>query len=147
VNPAGAQIDDLLPHRGRLKLVDEILEVNERSAVTRSTVSDRWPFFKRDRVHSLVCIELVAQTAGITNSWKGFEKHGPKFVNRGWLVGIKSAVFYVDALELDKRIITRSRNAFEYEGFREILGTVEDEAQIFAEVRLQLLQSGGDTPA
>ena len=133
--------EDLLPHRDRMKLVDKIIEMDEKRASTLATVSERWPFFKDAAVHSLVCIELVAQTAGISNCWSGIKKHGDHFVNRGWLVGIKEAVFHLDSIPLDARITTRTENRFEFEGYIEILGTVEIEAKVAAEIRLQLMQS------
>lgn len=134
-------VDDLIPHRDRMKLVDEIIEVNENRAVTSATVTDQWPFFKDKTVHSLVCIELVAQTAGISNCWDGIKKHGEHFVNRGWLVGIKSAVFYIDSIPLNTPIITRADNQFEFKGYREIQGTIEIDSKVVAEIRLQLMQS------
>ena len=137
----GITPEDLLPHRDRMKLVDGIIEVNEKKAVTFATVTNQWPFLKDETVQSLVCIELVAQTAGISNCWDGIKKHGEHFVNRGWLVGIKSAVFHMDAIPLNTRITTRSENQFEFKGYREILGTVEIASKVIAEVRLQLMQS------
>ena len=61
--------EDFLPHRDRMRLIDEIIDVNEKSAVTQATVTDQWPFFSGESVNSLVLIELVAQTAGISNCW------------------------------------------------------------------------------
>ena len=92
---AEIQAEDLLPHRGRMKLVDEIITVNSEMAVTRTRVTDQWPFFDGKAVNSLVLIELVAQTAGISNSWGGKKKHGENFVTKGWLVGIKESRFYI----------------------------------------------------
>ena len=138
---AGITPEDLLPHRDRMKLVDEIIEVNEKRAVTFATVTDQWPLLKDETVHALVCIELVAQTAGISNCWNGIKKHGEHFVNRGWIVGIKKAVFYIDSIPLNTRITTRTENQFDFEGYIEILGTVEIASKVIAEVRLQLMQS------
>jgi len=138
---AGITVEALLPHRDRMKLVDEIIEVNEKRAVTLSTVTREWPLFKDETVHSLTCIELVAQTAGISNCWDGIKKHGEHFINRGWIVGIKEAVFYIETIPLDTRVTTRSENQFEFKGYREIRGTVEIASRLIAEVRLQLMQS------
>ena len=137
----GLTAEDLLPHRDRMKLVDEIVEVDEKRAITWATVTRQWPFFKDNTVHSLVCIELVAQTAGISNCWDGINKHGEHFVNRGWLVGIKEALFYLDSIPLGARITTRSENRFDFEGYIEIWGSVEIASKVIAEVRLQLMQS------
>ncbi len=141
---AEIQAEDLLPHRGRMKLVDEIITVNSEMAVTRTRVTDQWPFFDGKAVNSLVLIELVAQTAGISNSWGGKKKHGENFVTKGWLVGIKESRFYIDTVPLDTRIITRCVNQFEYDSYRVIRGTVEIKKRIVAEVELQLVQSDED---
>lgn len=138
---AGITPEDLLPHRDRMKLVDDIVEVNEKRAVTFATVTHQWPLLKGETVHALVCIELVAQTAGISNCWDGIKKHGKHFVNKGWLVGIKKAVFHIDSIPIDTRITTRTENQFDFEGYIEILGTVEIASTVIAEVRLQLMQS------
>ncbi len=144
MEPAEIQAEDLLPHRGRMKLVDEIITVNSEMAVTRTRVTDQWPFFDGKAVNSLVLIELVAQTAGISNSWGGKKKHGENFVTKGWLVGIKESRFYIDTVPLDTRITTRCVNQFEYDSYRVIRGTVEIEKRIVAEVELQLVQSDQD---
>jgi len=141
MNRADILAEDLLPHRGRMKLVDEIIEVDEEKAVTRATVTDQWPFFDGKAVNSLVLIELVAQTAGISNSLGGIKKHGKNFKKRGWLVGIKQSRFYIDTISLGTQIITRSENQFEFENYREILGTAKIESKIAGEVRLQLIQA------
>jgi len=144
MNPARLSVEDLLPHRDRMRLVDEIVEVDIKKAVTRSRVNAQWPLFDGRAVHALVLIELVAQTAGINNSWGGKIKHGEDYVARGWLVGIKDARFYIDAVPLDTCLTTRSVNQFELEGYRVVQGTVDMDGKRVAEVELQLIQSNGD---
>jgi predicted hotdog family 3-hydroxylacyl-ACP dehydratase len=136
--------EDFLPHRDRMRLIDEIIEADEKSAVTQATVTDQWPFFNGQSVHSLVLIELVAQTAGISNCREGIRKHGDGFVTKGWLVGIKQSHFHIQAIPLNTLITTRTENQFIFENFIEILGTVEIGSKIAAEIWLQLIQS--ETP-
>ena len=133
--------EDFLPHRDRMRLIDEIIDVNEKSAVTQATVTDQWPFFSGKSVNSLVLIELVAQTAGISNCWEGIRKHGEQFVTKGWLVGIKRSHFHIHAIPLNTLITTKTENQFIFENFIEILGTVEIKSKIVAEIWLQLVQS------
>ena len=141
MNRADINIEDLLPHRDRMLLIDEILEVDHNMAVTCATVTDRWPFFNGKGVDPLVLIEVVAQTAGINNGWVRIQKHGKDSEKRGWLVGIKQSRFFVDTLALNDRIITRAENQFEYEGYRQILGTASIGSQIVGEVALQVIQT------
>jgi predicted hotdog family 3-hydroxylacyl-ACP dehydratase len=134
-------IEDLLPHRDRMLLIDEILEVDDKAAVTRATVTDQWPFFDGKAVDSLILIELVAQTAGINNSWVRIKKRGQDSEKKGWLVGIKQSSFFVDAISLNQRIITRTENQFAYESYRHITGIARIDCGIVGEVTLQLFQT------
>ena len=85
MNRSDISIEDLLPHRDRMLLIDEILEVNHNMAVTSATVTERWPFFNGSGVAALVLIEVVAQTAGVNNGWVRIQKHGKDSEKRdGW---------------------------------------------------------------
>jgi predicted hotdog family 3-hydroxylacyl-ACP dehydratase len=134
-------IEDLLPHRDRMLLIDEILEVDHNRAVTCATVTDRWPFFNGSGVDPLVLIEVVAQTAGINNGWVRIQKHGKDSEKKGWLVGIKQSQFYVDTLAINDRIITIAENKFEYEGYRQIVGIAKIGSQVIGKVALQVIQT------
>jgi predicted hotdog family 3-hydroxylacyl-ACP dehydratase len=135
------KIEDLLPHRDRMLLIDEILEVDHNMAVTCATVTDCWPFFNGNGVDPLVLIEVVAQTAGINNGWVRIQKHGKDSEKKGWLVGIKQSRFFVDMLTLNDRIITHVENQFEYEGYRQILGTARIGSEVVGEVALQVIRT------
>jgi predicted hotdog family 3-hydroxylacyl-ACP dehydratase len=141
MNRFDVKIEDLLPHRDRMLLIDEILEVDDKMAVTSTTVTDRWPFFNGNGVDPLVLIEVVAQTAGISNGWFRIKKRGKDSEKKGWLVGIKQARFFVDTLALNDRIQTRTENQFEYEGYRQIMGTAKIGSEVVGEVALQVIQA------
>ena len=141
MDPFDIKIEDLLPHRDRMLLIDEILEVDHHMAVTRATVTDRWPFFNGNSVDPLVLIEVVAQTAGINNGWVRIQTHGQDSEKKGWLVGIKQSRFFVDAVSLNDLIITKAENQFEYENYRHIAGVASIDSKIIGEVTLQLIQT------
>ncbi len=141
MNPADIRIEDLLPQRGRMLLIDEIIQVDEEKAVTGATVTDQWPFFDANSVNPLVLIELVAQTAGVTNGWFRIKQRGKDSEKKGWLVGIKQSRFFVDAISLNQRIITRAENQFAYESYRHIAGSARIGSEIVGEVTLQLIQT------
>jgi predicted hotdog family 3-hydroxylacyl-ACP dehydratase len=54
-------IEDLIPHRNSMKLIDEILEIDDDRCITTATVSSSWPLFRDGYVHPIVLIELAAQ--------------------------------------------------------------------------------------
>ena len=135
------KLESLLPHRNQMLLVDEVLDVNDNMAVTSATVSEDWPLFDGRAVDALILIEVVAQTAGVNNGWVRIKKHGPDSEKKGWLVGIKQSRFFVDAMALNDRIITRTENQFEFEGYRQIFGTARVGSDIVGEVALQVIQT------
>jgi len=134
-------IEDLLPHRGRMLLIDEIIEVDDKKAVTGATVTELWPLFDGKAVSSLILIELVAQTAGIVNGWARIKKKGIDSEKEGWLVGIKQSRFFFDAVSLNSRIITCAENQFEYESYRGVMGISKVGSNIMSEIQLQLIQT------
>ena len=105
MNRFDLKIEDLLPHRDRMLLIDEILDVDDNKAVTSATVTDRWPFFNGTDVNSLILIEVVAQTAGINNGWVRIQKHGKDSEKKGWLVGIKQSHSPIEASGRQQRVI------------------------------------------
>mgnify|MGYP001038383805 CR=1 FL=1 len=141
MNPKDMRPENILPHRGRMLLIDEILELDDDGAATRSVVTEKWPFFNGRDVNAIVLIELVAQTAGIHNGWIREKLHGPSADKKGWIVGIRQARLAVNAVPLGTRLIARTKNQMEFEGFRDIAGTVEMGTLIVAEIAIQLLRS------
>jgi predicted hotdog family 3-hydroxylacyl-ACP dehydratase len=136
-------IEDLLPHRGRMLLIDEIVTLELEAAVSRSRVTERWPLFDGTGVPALMVIELVAQTSGLGNGYNRMLVQGEDSEKKGFLVGIKTARFHIGHLPLGADIITEARNRFKFEGFREIEGVSRIGEEIVGEVTLQVVQAGG----
>jgi len=141
INPDSLTIAELLPHRGRLQLVDEILQLDDAVAVTAATAATDWPLFDGRGISPLVLVELVAQTAGIKNGRDRIRTQGPDADRRGWLVGIKRARFTVDALFPGDRIITRAWNAYQIENYFNIEGEATRDAVVIGRVSLQAIQA------
>ena len=143
-------IEDLLPHRDGMLLIDEIIEVDGHRAITRAVVAKGWPLLANDAADSIIVVELVAQTAGICNGWINRRKHGDGFSRRGWLVGVKKASFYQEVIPLHTTVITTARNGYKFENFQEVSGTARTHSQTIAQITLQLFQPeahAGQTPA
>jgi predicted hotdog family 3-hydroxylacyl-ACP dehydratase len=146
MEPGDILIDDLLPHRGKMMLLDEIMEISEKMAVAASVVTSQWPLCDGKTVSPIVLIELIAQTAGLSNGLERIRKHGTDSEKKGWLVGIKKSRFFIDAIPLQTRIITRAENRFKFDSFREIVGTAEIGRNIVCETSLQVFQSDSNGP-
>ena len=134
-------IEALLPHRGRMLLLGEILQADKALAISRQTVSDQWPLCDGSGVNPIVLIELVAQTAGISNGLDRVATHGAGADRKGWLVGIKKASLDVDRLPLGAEIVVRAKNHFVFDNFREIGGTAHMGERQIAEVVLQVVRA------
>ena len=138
-------IENLIPHRERLKLIDTIVSVDQEHAVTRATVKENWPLLSGDGVSSIVLVELAAQTAGVCIGWnEKMKTDGPQGEASGWLVGIKKAHFYVDKIPLNTCITIRSENRLVVENYKEIAATARIGKLLVAEIILQILLAAPD---
>jgi predicted hotdog family 3-hydroxylacyl-ACP dehydratase len=135
-------IEDLIPHRDRMKLVGEILHIDDQTARTSSVVGGHWPLDGTGLLSPLILVELVAQTSGVHEGWKARRegKPGPS----GWLVGIKKADFYTDAIGPETVLITTVRTLYALESYAVFTGTVETASNILAQVELQVFRSEED---
>ena len=132
-------IESLIPHRGRMKFIDEIIEVDENSAITESIVTDQWPLIQNNDVNPLVLIELVAQTSAVSIGWKESKDGRNSIGGRGWLVGIKTANLFIDRIPLNTRIRTRAEINFDLDGYTQIHGTSKIGPNLIGDIVLQVL--------
>jgi len=133
-------IEDLLPHRGTMLLIDDILEMDEHHALTASLIKASFPLMDNGGVQPLLLVELAAQTAGVCNGLSRIKDHGEDSSKMGWLVGIKRAHFYVECIPLGKTVLTRSENSHVYDKLREVSAVLHMDETLIGEVTLQLFQ-------
>lgn len=141
MNSKKIPIEDLLPHRNRMLLIEHILEVDESATVSSAVVSNNWPLVCAGAASPIVMVELAAQTAGVNNSINRLRTRGKEDGTMGWIAGVKSVVFHMDSLAVGATLITRTQNSFAFEDFREVTGTVTLNNTIAAEVTLQLVSA------
>lgn len=139
--PEGLTIEDLLPHRGGMLLVGEVVTLSLEKTVTRSMVAPHWPLTDPHGVRPLILVELAAQTAGINNGWRNRVDKGVAANQGGWIVGVKTARFSIDRLPLDAEIFVTSENRFAFDGFREVDAVATVDGLPAAEITLQLMQA------
>jgi predicted hotdog family 3-hydroxylacyl-ACP dehydratase len=82
-------IEQLIPHRLPMRLVESIARVEDESIETVSTVRDTWPTARDGHVRALMLVELIAQTAAVLQGWN--ERREGKTAIGGLLVGIPNA--------------------------------------------------------
>lgn len=133
--------EDLLPHKGNMLLIDDVVEISEEAAVSRSCVTEQWPLVTGQAANLLLIVELVAQTSGLCNGFALINRKGKDVSKKGWVVGIKRAQFYVDEIPVGANIETRAVNCFKFESFVEIEGDVRIGDDILGEVVLQVMKA------
>ena len=132
------RIEDLIPHRDRMKLIDDILEVNEEMARTSSVVTEAWPIDEASLLDPVILVELVAQTSGVHEGWKAHREG--KGGTKGWLVGIKKADFFTDAIPLGTVLTTTVRTLYALQTYAVFTGTVETALKVLAQVEVQVFR-------
>lgn len=132
-------IETLIPHRDRMRLISDVLEINAEAAVTSSLVTDRWPLCRERSVDPIVLIEIVAQTSGVYINWIDGVQIGTS--GRGWLVGIKSADFFLDRIPIHTVLITTVKKLYGSENYTALEGVVTAGSDIVGRVQIQVFKS------
>jgi predicted hotdog family 3-hydroxylacyl-ACP dehydratase len=133
-------LEQLLPHRGEMLLLDKVLAVNGNRAVTVSAVARGWPTAGEEGVSAIVGVELAAQTAAVCNGWDRIQHRGLDSDKMGWLVGVKKAEFFLDPYPFGLEITTIAENTLAFDSFREVASELRANDEIVARVILQLYQ-------
>lgn len=135
-------VEDFILQRDGMKLIDKILMVDDSTAISESIISPAWPLYKNGYVHSIVIIELVAQTAGINIKWS--EKTGPSPEDgkgEGFLVGIKKATFTLNHIPVASTVKTCCQKRYNQMGYAEFSGVVTIDDKTIGDVIVQLFRS------
>jgi len=134
-------IETLIPHRDRMKLINEVLDVTADTAVTSAVVTDLWPLCHEFFVDALVLIEIVAQTAAVQIRMKrGLDSE----MGKGLLVGIKSAEFFLDRIPFHTVLITKVKNLSGAHNYNVLEGTVTAGTDLLARIQIQVLRFDSD---
>jgi predicted hotdog family 3-hydroxylacyl-ACP dehydratase len=137
---AAPAIEALIPHRGAMRLIETIVETGPDVAVTAATARPSWPLCDAAGVSPLVTIELAAQTAAVSIGWQQWHS-GAGTAGRGWLVGIREALFFMPSVPLGARILTRSRVQLRMEGYTEVVCTASVDGRPVGQVMLQVMRA------
>jgi len=135
-------IESLIPHRERIKMISEVLEITPQSAVAGAVVNSNWPSCDGNTVSPIVLIEFVAQTGAVIDGYK--RKIQGKTGGKGWLVGIKDARFHVAEIPVGTCIVASVSNSYSFDKFSVIKGTVKTGEEVLAEIVLQALRMNED---
>jgi len=135
-------IESLIPHREPIKIITDVIDLQDDSGLTSAVVNERWPLCDGRKVRSLVLIEAIAQTAALVGGYK--QKKEGKEATKGWLVGIKSAEFKQEFLELGTRVTVSARSLYTLEDYAVIEGVVKAGDETVMTATLQALRLNPD---
>jgi predicted hotdog family 3-hydroxylacyl-ACP dehydratase len=137
-------IEDLIPHRNGMRLIDDIIAVDTSLAVTQARVKADWPLITLQGAGPLLLIELAAQTAGVCFGYNELQKPVElRNEAKGWLVGIKKATFFSDDIRIGECITTHAETVMTVEHYKEVVARAFLEKEPVAEIHLQVLQAQG----
>lgn len=131
-------IDEYIPHRDRMKLIDGVIEIDETRAVTAAVARESWPLADATGVNPIILIELIAQTAGIHNGWK--KRDTVAMAGRGWIVGLREASFAIARIPLGANLVIDALNKPALGSFATIEGSVRLEEREIGRALLQAYQ-------
>jgi predicted hotdog family 3-hydroxylacyl-ACP dehydratase len=78
-------IRELMPHRGKMLLLDEVVDAGPTSVTCRVQIRSSSSFVEAGRVPGLVALEYMAQAVGAFAGLRARERGGP--VRIGYLLG------------------------------------------------------------
>jgi predicted hotdog family 3-hydroxylacyl-ACP dehydratase len=135
-------LEDILPHRGAMLLIDDVITVEEGYAIAAAVVNTSYPMADGHGVSPLIMVELAAQTAGVCNGLTRIKTEGKDSSKKGWLVGVKRAQFFVDdSIAFGSKLVIRSENRHEFDMLREVFCVIHLDDALLGEVTLQLIQA------
>jgi predicted hotdog family 3-hydroxylacyl-ACP dehydratase len=135
-------IDSLIPHRGKIKVISTILDIKEGSAASMAVVNAEWPLYEGGAVNSLVLIEAIAQTAAIIEGYK--RKQRGESAVKGWLVGIKSAEFTEEKIPVNTNLVIQLESKYAFDNYGVVEGVVKTGEKVWATAILQAMCLNND---
>lgn len=133
-------ITELIPHRGVMLLVDEMLELDDSKATSVALVRDDWPLVDNGFLGQSLLIEIMAQTVAAIYGWRRLQGGGAQ---RGYLVGIKNAKLNSVAMPVGSSLTTKVEPLYEMDTYGVFKGNVHCGNEIAAEAEIQVLVQEG----
>ena len=93
-------IEDYLPHRPPMLLIDELVEVSDVRAVVRATIKPDCVFARDGIVHPAAMIEFMAQCCAIMSTVRPSDK-GPRL---GFMISCREVDLWVDSFAVGDKL-------------------------------------------
>ncbi len=129
---------ELIPHRGRMLLIEALTDYSEETGSARAAVDAAHLFLTQNgELNSVALTELIAQTAAAHSGYKALSADGTPM--SGFLVGVKDLRF-LDSVHQGDRLTIRIHRDFQMEQVTFLSGKVLRGATLLAEGVLKLYE-------
>ena len=132
------RIEDLIPHKGRMILIEEVLEVDDSHCVSQAIANSHWPLHNEGMIDSIITIELVAQTAAYLVGWKERNKEGAN--KKGFMTGIKKTTLAIPNIAVGSKLMISCKKVVSMENYAEFEGDVRDDNRTYSNIQIQLFR-------
>ena len=128
-------LDEFIPHRGSMRLVDRLGQVSDDRAQVFTRVRADWPLAADGRVDPLVLIEVVAQAAAALAGYR--KRHEERLGGRGWLVGVRKTELTTEGPEVGTELTVEVRVDYQLKDYAVFQGQVKAQGRDLATVEVQ----------
>jgi predicted hotdog family 3-hydroxylacyl-ACP dehydratase len=125
---AHIDIEQLIPHRLPMRIVEAVVAIDNESIKTTAVVNDRWPTAHDGHARTLILIELIAQTAAVLQGWR--ERHEGKAGMGGLLVGIPEATPQAATIPVGTHLVCDVRISHGMQNYLAFTGQVADQGGV-----------------
>jgi radical SAM protein with 4Fe4S-binding SPASM domain len=128
-------VDDFIPQRAPMKMVDTLLSVGERCAEVETVLTQDNPFIDENgQLENSAYMEIIAQSIAALN---GFQLRNRAVKPEGFLMGAKKITCHKPAT-IGDRLVTTVYKAHKFEDFGIIQGRVECDGECLAEGEIKV---------
>lgn len=135
-------IEELLPHRAPMILLDEVVDHDARSIVCRAKVPGTSPFVRDGQMPAVVALEHMAQATAALLGLHALAKGGP--IRGGYLVGSRQLDLEIDELAVGDRLEVRAEHVWGEEQFATFACSLHRDGVRVASATLNVLRTGAD---
>ena len=120
-----------LPHKFPMLMLDEVLEADDKMALTRSIIKTSNPFIKKDNTMSeFAFIELMAQTVAVQVGFV-YDSSDQKAPSMGFLLGLKPFECH-SQLSLNDEVVVTAFLEHSFDNLKIFRCTVKKEEKVIA---------------
>jgi len=134
--------EELIPQKGPMRLIDELVRVGERSGEASVTVSDDMPFVRGNgALDEIALFEMMAQSIAALNGFKRWGGSGSS--SQGYLVGARNFEILEPARAGDTLHVSFHKEA-RFGNFGILEGTVSRNGAVLARGEIKIWHEGAD---